>query len=141
MPAARAFSRAGIWMASIEPKIWLKPGREKSLRRRHPWVFSGAIARVEGEPASGATVEVVTEGGEFLARAAWSPISQIRARVWSFRRERIDADQELVAQQMLAARKALDKSYSLLLSYAVKNASADDAEGWQQQQQRIARNP
>ncbi|MBR7783497.1 metal-sensing transcriptional repressor [Undibacterium luofuense] len=49
------------------------------------------------------------------------------------------ADQELVAQQMLAARKALDKSYALLLSYAVQNASADDAEGWQQQQQRIAR--
>ena len=90
MRAASAFSRAGSSMVSIELKIWLKPGREKSLRRRHPWVFSGAVARVEDEPASGATVDVVSEGGEFLARAAWSPSSQIRARVWSFRRERID---------------------------------------------------
>ena len=39
-------------------RIVLKPGREKSLQRHHPWVFSGAVARVEGEPDSGATVEI-----------------------------------------------------------------------------------
>jgi 23S rRNA (cytosine1962-C5)-methyltransferase len=80
-------------MSVAEPKVWLKPGRERSLRRRHPWVFSGAIARVDGAPAAGATVEVVTDGGEFLARAAYSPSSQIRARVWTFRSdERVGAD-------------------------------------------------
>jgi 23S rRNA (cytosine1962-C5)-methyltransferase len=84
-------SHAGIRMTT-EPKVWLKPAREKSLRRKHPWVFSGAIARVEGEPPPGATVDIVTDGGEFLARAAYSPSSQIRARVWSFRREPIDAE-------------------------------------------------
>ena len=80
-------------MTVANPKMWLKPGREKSLRRKHPWVFSGAIARLEGAPSSGATVDVVTDGGDFLAQAAYSPTSQIRARVWTFRSsERIDAD-------------------------------------------------
>jgi 23S rRNA (cytosine1962-C5)-methyltransferase len=74
-------------------KVWLKPGREKSLRRRHPWIFSGAIQRVEGDPAPGATVEIVGSTGEFLALAAFSKESQIRARVWTFdRSERVDAD-------------------------------------------------
>jgi 23S rRNA (cytosine1962-C5)-methyltransferase len=65
-------------------KIQLKPGREKSLLRRHPWVFSGAIDKLHGSPASGDTVEVCASDGRFLAWAAWSPQSQIRARVWSF---------------------------------------------------------
>lgn len=67
-----------------EARVILKPGREKSLRHRHPWVFSGAVERVQGEPASGETVEVVAHDGAFLARAAFSPESQIRCRVWSF---------------------------------------------------------
>lgn len=62
----------------------LKPGREKSLRRRHPWVFSGAVARVEGNPPAGETVEVRSSSGEPLALAAYSPQSQIRARAWRF---------------------------------------------------------
>ncbi|MGH8687376.1 MAG: class I SAM-dependent rRNA methyltransferase [Burkholderiales bacterium] len=62
----------------------LKPEREKSLRRRHPWIFSGAVARTTGEPASGDTVEVKTAAGAAIAQAAWSPESQIRARVWTF---------------------------------------------------------
>ncbi len=64
--------------------LLLKPGREKSLLRRHPWVFSGSIAAVQGEPATGETVEVKDAAGRFLARAAYSPHSQIRARVWSW---------------------------------------------------------
>jgi 23S rRNA (cytosine1962-C5)-methyltransferase len=71
-------------MTRALPKVWLKAGREKSLRRRHPWVFSGAIGRVEGDPQAGATVDIVAESGDFLARAAYSPASQIRARVWTF---------------------------------------------------------
>ncbi|MCG2787596.1 MAG: class I SAM-dependent methyltransferase [Anaerolineae bacterium] len=64
--------------------IILKLEREKSLLRRHPWVFSGAIGQVNGNPASGTTVDVRAADGAFLARAAYSPSSQIRARVWSF---------------------------------------------------------
>jgi len=66
------------------PRLTLKPGRERSLLRRHPWIFSGAIAEVRGAPQSGDTVDVRAADGHFLAWAAYSPASQIRARVWSF---------------------------------------------------------
>lgn len=70
----------------------LAPGREKSLLRRHVWIFSGAIAEVEGEAAPGDTVAVVDSKRRFLARAAWSPASQLSARVWTFDpKEEIDA--------------------------------------------------
>jgi 23S rRNA (cytosine1962-C5)-methyltransferase len=68
--------------------ITLKPGKEKSLLRRHPWIFLASIERVEGKPEEknkpGTTALVQSASGHFLARAAWSPKSQIRARVWSF---------------------------------------------------------
>jgi 23S rRNA (cytosine1962-C5)-methyltransferase len=68
--------------------IILKPCKEKSLLRRHPWIFATAIERIEGKPEeknkSGATALVQSASGQFLARAAVSPKSQIRARVWSF---------------------------------------------------------
>lgn len=64
--------------------ILLKPDREKSLLRRHPWVFSGAIQQLIGSPAPGETVEILSADRQFLARAAYSPNSQIRARVWTF---------------------------------------------------------
>jgi 23S rRNA (cytosine1962-C5)-methyltransferase len=73
-------------------KIFLKPGREKSLLRRHPWVFSGAIERMDGSPGPGTTVELFSSRGEFLARAAYSPSSQIRARIWTFEDELVDMD-------------------------------------------------
>jgi 23S rRNA (cytosine1962-C5)-methyltransferase len=86
----------------------LRPGREKSLRRRHPWIFSGAVARVEGEPGAGDTVEVRSDAGEFLAVAAFSPQSQIRARVWDWHERAIDGAflRERVAQAA-RAREAL----------------------------------
>jgi 23S rRNA (cytosine1962-C5)-methyltransferase len=64
--------------------LHLKAGRDKSLKRRHPWIFSGAVERVDGEPANGETVLVKSAGGQPVAVAAWSPQSQICARVWSF---------------------------------------------------------
>jgi 23S rRNA (cytosine1962-C5)-methyltransferase len=64
--------------------VTLKPSKEKSLLRRHPWVYANAIDRVEGKPAAGATVVVRAHDGRFLARAAYGPHSQIRVRVWSF---------------------------------------------------------
>lgn len=67
-----------------DPVVTLAPGRERSLREHHPWVFSGAVAAVEGQPAPGATVDLRSQRGELLARGAWSPASQIAARVWTF---------------------------------------------------------
>jgi 23S rRNA (cytosine1962-C5)-methyltransferase len=64
--------------------IHLKKGREKSVKRRHPWIFSGAVERVAGKPGPGDSLEVRDAAGKPLAVAAFSPKSQIRARVWSF---------------------------------------------------------
>lgn len=68
--------------------IYLKPGRDASLRRRHPWIFAQSIERIEGRAEErakpGATAIVRAADGAFLARAAHSPSSKIRARVWSF---------------------------------------------------------
>ncbi len=95
------------------PTVILARGREKSLLRRHPWVFSGAIARVDGAlgaaEAVGSTVDVLSSDGSFLARGAFSPGSQIRVRVWTF-----DPEQEVDEgffrgrlERALAAREAV----------------------------------
>jgi 23S rRNA (cytosine1962-C5)-methyltransferase len=76
---------------SAETALVLKRGRERSLKRRHPWVFSGAVAEVRGEPQSGDTVRIVDAAGNALALGAFSPASQIRARVWTFEDASIDA--------------------------------------------------
>ena len=73
-------------------KLILKAGREKSLKRRHPWVFSGALAKVQGSPGPGETVGVWSATGEFLAVAAYSPASQIVARVWDWKERAIDGE-------------------------------------------------
>jgi 23S rRNA (cytosine1962-C5)-methyltransferase len=87
--------------------IQLKRGRERSLKRRHPWIFSGAVEKASGE--AGDTVQVLDSAKKALARAAYSPQSQIRARVWTF-----DPDEEVDAQffrgrleKALALREAL----------------------------------
>ncbi len=73
--------------------LTLKPGREKSILLRHPWIFSGAVQHLDNEPASGGTVEVFSSKGEWLCRAAYSPQSNIRARVWTWQQdETIDAE-------------------------------------------------
>lgn len=64
--------------------VILKKGKEKSLLRRHPWVYDTAIGRVEGKPSSGETVKVVSADGRFLAYGAFSPSSTLRVRAWSF---------------------------------------------------------
>ena len=62
----------------------LKSGNDRSVLRRHPWIFAGSVERLEGRARPGDTVLVMDSRGKPLARAAWSPESQIRARVWSF---------------------------------------------------------
>jgi len=84
------------------PSLWLRPDRDRSLLRRHPWVFSGAVARVEGSPAPGATVTVRAADGTVMGSAAYSPESQIRARIWTFDPAAV-VDNALVAGAVLAA--------------------------------------
>jgi 23S rRNA (cytosine1962-C5)-methyltransferase len=95
------------------PAVRLRAGRDKSLRLRHPWIFSGAIATVEGDPPAGATVEVHSDDGRVLALAAWSPQSQIRARVWSFDPVTIDAGffDERIARAIAVRRDGFDAGH------------------------------
>ena len=80
----------GASRVASQAKLILKPGREKSLKRRHPWVFSGAVARIDGAPQAGDTVVVQSADGVTLAVAAYSPKSQITARVWDWSHRTID---------------------------------------------------
>ncbi len=71
--------------------VYLKPGKEESLRRFHPWVFSGAIARIEGEPEEGEVVDVYTSAKEFVARGHYQ-VGSIAVRVLTFSQEPVDRD-------------------------------------------------
>jgi 23S rRNA (cytosine1962-C5)-methyltransferase len=71
----------------------LKAGKERSLLRRHPWIYATAIAKLQGNALPGDTVQVKSANGDWLACAAYSPSSQLRARAWTFDpQERIDRD-------------------------------------------------
>jgi 23S rRNA (cytosine1962-C5)-methyltransferase len=78
--------------ASQAPVLVLERGRERSIARRHPWIFSGAVKALRGTALLGDTVRVVSADGAFLAWAAYNPSSSITARVLSFEPDtRIDA--------------------------------------------------
>ena len=72
-------------------KVYLKPGKEESLKRFHPWVFSGAIARIEGEPEEGEIVDVFTSKKEFIA-CGYYQVGSIAVRVLTFTQQEIDRD-------------------------------------------------
>jgi 23S rRNA (cytosine1962-C5)-methyltransferase len=90
-------------------RLFVQEGREKSLLRRHPWVFSSAVERLEGSPVSGDTIQLCDAQGGFLAWAAFNSQSQICSRVWSWQAdEKIDSDffyRKIIVA--LAARKDL----------------------------------
>ena len=89
------------------PRITLKPGKDKPVRHRHPWVFSGAIGRIEGSapgttPAAGDIVRVVDATGEFLAWGYFSPRSQIAVRLLEWN-EDIEIDTAWWHRKLVAA--------------------------------------
>jgi 23S rRNA (cytosine1962-C5)-methyltransferase len=84
------------------PQLIVKPGRDKSIRQRHPWIFSGAIREILGSPGLGDTVDVLDNRGEWLARAGYSPHSQISARIWTWRESQI-VDESFFAQSIRQA--------------------------------------
>lgn len=87
-------------------RLLLKPGRDASVLRRHPWVFSGAIAGREGNGADG-IAEVADASGGVLAYGAYSAASQILARLWTFDGRRPDA--ALFRERLAAARRLRDE--------------------------------
>ena len=90
-------------------ELILKKGKEKSLLRRHPWVYDTAVDRAAGNPKAGDTVKVVAKDGRFLAWAAYSPASTLRARCWSFREDEVIDDIwfEKKIREAVAARDGL----------------------------------
>jgi 23S rRNA (cytosine1962-C5)-methyltransferase len=82
--------------------VLLKAGKEKSLQRRHPWIYATAIAQVIGAPANGALVDVRGSDRRFLGWAAYSPGSAIRARCWSYREADV-IDAQWLRGRVLAA--------------------------------------
>ena len=89
-------------MSAVAGEVILKPGRARSLERRHPWVFSGAIERLVGDPASGTTVIVRDQNGAFAGIGAWNPQSNIRVRVWDWHEETV-IDAGFFADRVAAA--------------------------------------
>ena len=86
----------------MEATLVLRPGRDKSVRRHHPWIFSGSAAQIDGTPSAGATVLVTSASGEPLGRAAYSPDSRLRARMWTFDADTV-VDEALIADRVVAA--------------------------------------
>ena len=103
-------------MKPASPALLLKPGREKSLLRRHPWIFSGAVERLHGGAGSGDIVEIRASDGRFLAWAGYSAHSQIRARVFSYRESERPGEEWLRSKLRAAIgrRKDLDRTTNAL---------------------------
>ncbi|WP_457566345.1 class I SAM-dependent rRNA methyltransferase [Caldithrix abyssi] len=107
--------------------VILKKGREKSLLRKHPWIFSGAVKSVEGQPQSGETVAVQDWQGRFLGRGAYSPRSQIVVRMWSFEQDEA-IDNAFFEKRLLQALRLRSTSGIDRESTAVR-LIASDADG------------
>ena len=88
--------------------VILKEGREKSVLRRHPWIFSGAIGEVTGEPGLGETVEIRSAQGRFLAHGAYAAQSHIPVKLWNF--EEGEAVDEAFFRSRLASAFALRRT-------------------------------
>ena len=116
--AYRSALRYRDGVSSAHATLWLQPSRERSLQRRHPWIFSGGIARVDGSPTAGDTVLVRASDGTELGWAAYSPASQIRARMWTFA-----ADTPVNADFVTARVTAAAERRSALLSSGVTDSA------------------
>ena len=94
----------------------LKKGKEKSLLRRHPWVYDTAVQKLSGKPSSGETVAVRSADGKFLAWAAYSPASTLRARCWAFHEEEAitEAWFEKKLRRAVEARQPLEERTSAI---------------------------
>lgn len=71
----------------MSAQVILQPSRDKSLRRKHPWVFESAVAELKGRARVGDTVDVYDAEGDWLGRGAYSPQSKIRVRMWTFKKD------------------------------------------------------
>src|SRR5438067_6672205 len=83
-------------------RVILHPRRARPFYARHPWVFAGAIARIEGEPADGDVVDLYSHGGHFIARGLYNGRSKIRVRLYSWS-EKDELDRDFFRVRLQAA--------------------------------------
>lgn len=110
-------------------KIILKKGRDKSLKRNHPWVFSGAVELTDDKIEIGETVEIYSDDKKILGVGAYSPHSQIRVRVWSFDESVIDKNFfKTKIDDAISFRKSIvdETKYN---SYRIINSESDGIPG------------
>lgn len=119
---------------STNPTVILKPKRDKPVRNRHPWVFSGAIARVNGDPAPGDIVTVLGSGGYPLALGYWNARSQIRVRLLSWNSDEAvdEAFWRDRLERSIAARAGMARdatAHAPATAYRLVNAENDGLPG------------
>jgi 23S rRNA (cytosine1962-C5)-methyltransferase len=113
----------------MSAQLILQSGKERSVFKRHPWIFAGSVERLAGKARPGDTVEVIA-GKQVLAKAAWSPESQIRARVWSFDPNEI-IDNAFFKRRVAAAvaRRAVSPRLTLEQGQRLIHAESDGLPG------------
>jgi len=117
-------------MPTHNPVVTLKRGRDRSVLRRHPWLFSGAVARIEGEPADGDVVEVEDAKGNWLARGYLNSHSQIIVRLLTWDRDRkIDPLFWRERLQRSVARRADLACDPRITAYRLAHAESDGLPG------------
>jgi 23S rRNA (cytosine1962-C5)-methyltransferase len=126
-PAPQTASQPRAGNPSAKAALVLKPERDKSLLRRHPWVFSGAVECIDGAPASGSTLPVRDAAGKFLAWAAYNTASQITARVWSW--NETDVINKAFFRSRIAGALAARRTLGLLPSDETTSHSTKPASG------------
>lgn len=111
-------------------QVILRPGRDKPVRQRHPWVFSGAVARVQGDAADGDVVDVVAADGTWLARGTLNRKSQIVVRLLTWKQdEEIDAAFWRSRLERAMAGRAALASGGDTTAYRLVNAESDGLPG------------
>ncbi len=110
--------------------IILKKSADTFIKRKHPWIFSGAIEKVEGNPSNGETVQIFTSNKTLVGSGSFSPSSQIRVRVWSFDpEEKVDVDffKRKISLALSLREKIIDTSKTN--AYRIINAESDGLPG------------
>jgi 23S rRNA (cytosine1962-C5)-methyltransferase len=113
----------------IKGTLILRRGREKPVLNHHPWLFSGAVQRIEGDPMPGDVVQIVTGDGRFLALALFNPHSQIQARILTWHDEAIDSTFWRTKIERALNHRALLNLEPATTAYRLINAEADGLPG------------
>jgi 23S rRNA (cytosine1962-C5)-methyltransferase len=112
------------------PSILLKKSADSFIKRKHPWIFSGAIELVDGKPSIGETVQIFTLDKKLVGFGSFSPLSQIRVRVWSFNTEK-EINSDFFKRRILAAtelrKKLIDNSQTN--AFRIINSESDGLPG------------